>query len=248
MTVSLAWLRMVGKTRELVVATDSRLRCGRAWDCCPKILTLPRTDVAISFAGDTDDAYPLMLQMSSAAANYSRARNRAMDIRDLKGHTLRVFDAMRNLISDLPKGSTSPGPANISFILGGYSWQKKEFLLWHLKHASRLGKFTATPAGSLRGSGGEKRIAIEGDYKNEVGRRLVQKLKAKSRFNSGGFDMEPFEVLRDIIRTNEFPCIGGAPQVHGRPSLLMATLPAPIESESSTMPCDHCFRLDDREG
>src|SRR5262249_19216701 len=35
---------------------------------------------------------------------------------------------------------------------------------------------------------------------------------------------------------------------HGRPALGMATLPPPIESESSPMPCDHCFRLDDRKG
>jgi hypothetical protein len=35
---------------------------------------------------------------------------------------------------------------------------------------------------------------------------------------------------------------------HGRPALGMATLPPPIGSESSPMPCDHCFRLDDRQG
>jgi hypothetical protein len=213
MTISLAWIRVVGKTRELVMAADSRLRFGCAWDCCPKILTLPRSDIAISFAGDTQDAYPLMLQMSSAVANYSRARNRAMDIRDLKGHAMRVFDAMRNLITDLPKGNPPSESPNISFILGGYSWQKKDFLLWRLRFAHRLGKFTAAPAGSLRGSGGEKRIIIEGDYKDEVGRRLVAKLKAKGKFHTGGLDMEPFEVLRDIIRTNQFPFVGGAPQV-----------------------------------
>ena len=32
---------------------------------------------------------------------------------------------------------------------------------------------------------------------------------------------------------------------HGRPALGMATLPAPVQSESSSMPCDHCFGLDD---
>jgi len=58
MTLSLAWIRSVGNVQELVMATDSRLRRGRAWDVAPKILTLPRTDCAICFAGDTDDAYP----------------------------------------------------------------------------------------------------------------------------------------------------------------------------------------------
>jgi hypothetical protein len=103
------------------MATDSRLRSGRAWDCGPKIVTLPRTDVAISFAGDTEDAYPFILQLSSAIANYSRARNRAMDVLDLKGHTPRVFDSMRSLISDLPGGNPAEAAPNIFFTLGGYS-------------------------------------------------------------------------------------------------------------------------------
>jgi hypothetical protein len=150
--------------------------------------------------------------MSSAIANYSRARNRAMDIFDLKGHTLRVFNAMRSLITDLPRGNPSE-PSKISFILSGYSWQKKKFVIWLLQFVPSLRKFTVRPAGTLRGGGGGKRIVIAGDYKEEVGRRLVHKLKAKGKFDSGGFDMEPFEVLRDIIRTNKFPYVGGAPQV-----------------------------------
>ena len=51
MTLSLAWVRSAGKTKDLVMATDSRMRAGRAWDVGPKILTLARTDCAICFAG-----------------------------------------------------------------------------------------------------------------------------------------------------------------------------------------------------
>jgi hypothetical protein len=102
MTLSVAWVRSVGATMELVFATDSRLRCGRAWDVGPKILTLPRSDCAIC-AGDTDDAYPLMLHMASAIADYPKSRRRAMDTHDLKGHTLRVFNHLRTSLPTCPE-------------------------------------------------------------------------------------------------------------------------------------------------
>src|ERR1019366_2912219 len=35
---------------------------------------------------------------------------------------------------------------------------------------------------------------------------------------------------------------------HGRPALRMTTLPAPVQPESSPMPGNHCFGLDDHKG
>jgi hypothetical protein len=42
---------------------------------------------------------------------------------------------------------------------------------------------------------------------------LVQLLLARGRLDGGGLDMEPFEVLRDIIRSEAVPSVGGPPQV-----------------------------------
>lgn len=53
MTLSVSWVREFGETKELIVATDSRLRWGQAWDCCPKIMMLPRGDSVLCFAGET---------------------------------------------------------------------------------------------------------------------------------------------------------------------------------------------------
>mgnify|MGYP000962023504 FL=1 len=72
MTISVAWVRSVGKSEELVFASDSRLAFGARWDCCPKILALPRNDSAISFAGDTHYAYPVMLQAIAAVAQHPK--------------------------------------------------------------------------------------------------------------------------------------------------------------------------------
>lgn len=46
MTLGIAWERVKGGVRELVIASDSRLSGGgRTWDGNPKILTLPRSDL-----------------------------------------------------------------------------------------------------------------------------------------------------------------------------------------------------------
>lgn len=76
MTVSLAWVRKVEFGEQLWSVSDSRLSGERSWDYCPKILPLSRLDSAISFAGDADAAYPLLLQCVMAVDHYAPARER----------------------------------------------------------------------------------------------------------------------------------------------------------------------------
>ena len=56
MTVVIAWVRTIQHCEELIFVSDSRLNDWRNFDVCPKIITLPRNDCAIAFAGDTKDA------------------------------------------------------------------------------------------------------------------------------------------------------------------------------------------------
>jgi hypothetical protein len=214
MTLSLAWIRTVGNAEELVFASDSRLRAGRAWDCCPKIMTLPRTDCLISFAGETDDAYPLMLQMVRAIEFYPPSLNRRTDVAVAKGHTLRVFNQMRSLIHDLPSRGEGPGDPNVRFLFGGFSWRRQRFMLWTLHYDKSIDKFTFQPTSDwVQPRGGRKNCAFIGDAVEEAHERLVEILRSKGKLDSGGFDMEPFEVLRDIIRSRAYRTIGGAPQL-----------------------------------
>ena len=73
MTLCISWIRKLKKHEELVIATDSRLRSNGSWNCSPKILTFARTDCAICFEGDTTFAYPMMIQLQTAVANYQKA-------------------------------------------------------------------------------------------------------------------------------------------------------------------------------
>ncbi len=216
MTLGIVWERIVKKTTELVVASDSRLSGGREWDCNPKIVLLPRSDAVISFAGATHDAYPLMLQAVNAITMYSPASNRVMDISDLKGHLVRVFTDTQSFIKNLPFGQTQADPPEAVFLLSGYSWKQGKFRIWELHFDANIQKFTFRPIGAWRGqtAGSRKVVKFVGDEAvvTEAKKRLAALLTSRRKIDSGSLDMEPFEVLRDLIREANYPTVGGPPQ------------------------------------
>jgi hypothetical protein len=217
MTLGMAWVRTTGRTRELIVASDSRLSGGQAWDAAPKIMLLPRTDCVISFAGDTNDAYPLMLQACNAILMHQPAINRALDISDLKGHLIRVMNHVRAYISNLPRGEEIAPPPEAIFMLAGYSWRMKEFRIWQFHYHHHINEFTFKPINFWRARTGNspKKIGFVGD-KDAIKRAsslLISMLRERRKLDQGGLNMEPLEVLRDIIRSEEFPSVGGPLQV-----------------------------------
>ena len=125
MTISIAWVATRSDGREdLYFASDSRTRGARVLDVSPKVLMLPRTDAAISFAGDTIAAYPMMMQISNAIAAHQPALQRNLDVSELKKHLLRVLTDMLASVQDFAQGfDTTDG----QFLFGGYSWRSKRF-------------------------------------------------------------------------------------------------------------------------
>jgi len=211
MTLSLVWLRKLSEVEELVVVTDSRLSFGCRWDCCPKLIALPRNDAAICFAGDTMYAYPIMLQAIAAVSQHPKLLSRALDLEDLKGHLLRILNSMTSLVHDLPQGVNSE--PETTFILAGWSWKRSRFVAWLLHYDAHIKRFTFRPVRRWTGNNKAKLFFVIGDYTDEFKKRLVNLLKERDKLEDGGFDMEPFEVLRDMLRENSFDLIGGAPQL-----------------------------------
>lgn len=219
MTISLAWIRKVKKVEELVVATDSRLSFGCRWDCCPKLISLPRNDSIVCFAGDTMYAYPIMLQIQAAVAQHPRLLSRSIDITDLKGHLIRILNGMAELIHDLPVGVNNE--PDTTFLVAGWSWKLNQYSSWLLHYDAHIKKFTYKPTrswtekrkGKRRGKTNTKFLSITGDYKDEYKAKLVELLRKKGKLEKGGFDMEPLEVLIDMLKDNSFDKIGGAPQI-----------------------------------
>lgn len=211
MTISIAWVRKIKTVEELVIASDSRLSFGCRWDCCPKILAIPRGDSAICFAGNTMYAYPVMLQAIAAVTQHPRLLSRGMNLDDLKGHLLRVLNSMVSLIHDLPKGGDSD--PDTTFLFAGWSWKHSRFKIWLLHYDTHQRKFTFRPASRWRGLNSEKVFTFTGDYEANYKERLISLLRKKKKIAGGGFDMEPLEILRDMLRDPSFDLIGGAPQI-----------------------------------
>ena len=215
MTLVAAWVRHHPNTSELYVASDSRLGGGRAWDIGTKVFDLGRGDAVLAFAGHTADAYPLMLQLQSCVKMHPKLSTRAYDLAELKGHMLRIFNAMWRSISSLPNGQSVPDPAAARFILAGYSWRYEAFKIWTIYFHSPSNEFRFREASHHRKKGGgNKYFMFIGDDANLAQERVYELFRERKRVRSVGCHMEPFEVLREFIRDDQKPYIGGAPQVH----------------------------------
>jgi hypothetical protein len=234
MTVAIAWTRTISGCEELIFVTDSRLSGdGRTFDCCPKVLTLPRTDCAIAFAGYTGHAYPMMQQLALAIDAHAPLKRGSVDLSSVKTHALKIFDSMSGLIqsSRYLSGVVSNNP-EAQFIFGGYSWIKKQFEIWTIKYVEAEGKFTAEIAQSLSYSiGGNKsvirghrkradmvplgKIAFAGDQSTFARELLLKKLSPPTGIPPPKeLNWEPFEVVRDMLKDqNRAETIGGAPQI-----------------------------------
>ncbi|GAB7541407.1 hypothetical protein CS8_010700 [Cupriavidus sp. 8B] len=133
-----------------------------------------------------------------------------MNLDELKGHLLRMLNGMVDLIHDLPHGCEAEPDAD--FLFGGWSWKANQFKIWKLHFDGSKKMFDFRPTTPQRDWGG-KVLAFAGDYRSEFMRRLTDLQKARGVVGNVGFDMEPFEVLRDMLRDPSFDAIGGAPQM-----------------------------------
>jgi len=238
MTIAIAWVRRIRDCEELLFVTDSRLSGdGRNFDATPKVMKFSRNDCAIAFAGYTGHAYPMMLQLSFAIDAYPPAQRGTLSLEALRKHALQVFNGIADSIKSSERLSspqdTSP---EANFLFGGYSWIKKEFEIWSIFYQKSEGKFIAQPAKialypensprvGYRSNSNRRiketdkligKIAFAGDQAQLAQRLLSEKMMSikTDKLSDLRFDMEPFEVVRDMLRDpNHSETIGGAPQL-----------------------------------
>jgi hypothetical protein len=233
MTIAVAWVRTINGCEELVFVTDSRLSGdGRTFDACPKVMTLPRSDCAIAFAGYTGHAYPMMQQLALAIDAHAPLRRRSMDLPAMRSHALKIFDSMSELILSSQRLSTPVSAApEAEFLFGGYSWIKKKFEIWAIRYNVRDRRFVAEPAHWVCIDNRSERIVIRrrpdkadarclgklafaGDQAPLAKEKLIERLARLLNANMPKFDWEPFEVVRDMLRDpHHSETIGGAPQI-----------------------------------
>lgn len=215
MTVAAAWFRKVNNCEELLFISDSRLCGGHRWDECPKIFPMLRSDCAICFAGETDYSYPIMMQIYFSICEMDRIRSRAMDIQDLNGYVLKHINHLASSIYD---AANDLEISDNQFLFGGYSWVEKKFKLWRYYYNKSEKEFQKD---------GKKHnfqqhfgnLSVIGDQAELLKAELKRILKEKygehyELYENNGFDMEPFEAMRNILRhAKKEDTIGGAPQI-----------------------------------
>lgn len=212
MTLVAAWIRKVDDIEELVVASDSRLRFGCAWDYSPKIMPLARGDSVLCFAGDTFYAYPMLIQLKSALEMNEKILSRAVDISDLRSYVISIIEEMRLAVHDLPSGTIAQDN-DYRFILAGYSWKFSEFRIWHVQYQENIKKFSYRSIGINPKKNNEGRsFVFIGDHIGDARKRLNELVKSKV-LEYGVLNWEPLEVLRDMSLNECYPEIGGAPQI-----------------------------------
>lgn len=206
MTIGLAWVGTRPDGREhLYIASDSRVTGGQRLDACPKILTLPRSDCALCFAGDTASTYPLMIHLAYAIAAHEPARDRNLDVSRVTSHLLRLFTDLANRIKELP----SPLSArDAQFIFAGYSWLKKAFRIWTIHYLEKEKRFAAREAVSFLPR--LQKVAFIGDWSIRM-----RSTMAREFLDAGPLvHLEPLRVLSDVLReARKTDTIGGPPQL-----------------------------------
>lgn len=215
MTLVCAWVRKVGSTEELVVASDSRLTGGMTWDHGQKIFPLARGDSVLAFAGETFFAYPLILQTLRYIDDYDRAESRAMSLEDMKGHLEKVLTDLIQAIRDWPvgkKGEQDDELYKFTLLLAGYSVASKKWGFWvsRVDKKSRKLRFTK---GEL--AGGHQGALFVGSGAPAA----IQTFKAdraatwKAGSRPAPTTWEPLDVLRDMISSNAESSVGGPIQI-----------------------------------
>lgn len=223
MTLTVAWIRRSGRTRELVIASDSRLRSRGAMDQAQKVFPLRRGDCVLAFAGDAQVAYPFFVQASSALDSQRKLRDRAEDVTAVVAVFRRILN---NLIRswDLDSQGKSEELGDTRIVFGGWSWRYRRFELGFFKYIDGEFRYIRTSerlAFPFRERG--RSLVVLGDYRGDYLRFLSNLLKQRFpaalnvRRHYVDFGYEPLEALQLILSDPATPTIrhliGGAPQM-----------------------------------
>lgn len=208
MTLAVAFIRKVPNRQnrdELVIAADTTLTGGQRFDQGTKIFQLPRSDALFCFSGLTYYAYPLALQLATAIGCYNRSTDRRHPLRRVVQHASRIFSQSFELIHHTPSDGM-PVDMPASFLFAGFSWHDNAYKIWKIAMDREGRRFPLTEVTEPYAFIGTEAALPDAEA------RLQQLLQQRGK-TSAELDMEPFEVLRDIVRSARYDDIGGVPQM-----------------------------------
>jgi len=209
MTLCTAWIRKTGDNDELIFATDSCLSAGERWPTGIKLFDLPRKDALICFAGRTDRAYPLILNLISALQYNKEFQDKAKDVSDLALFVSDLFTQLVYLIDDYSNQDVHELRAEANFLFGGWSWKLQQFVLFKIFYESKEQKFVFDDCLSEKKS---RQVVFIGDQLEDA--KVLYYKEFEGEKSENVLDMEPLKVLTIMSRDRtEFTSIMGALQI-----------------------------------
>jgi hypothetical protein len=206
MTLVAAWVRRTGTPdEELVVASDSRLSGGLTWDQGPKLFPLARGDCVLAFAGDTAFAYPVVLQILLYLQDFEGAATRRLPLEELISHLEKLVTRLLRDVRDLPANTQLKEEFHL--LVAGRSVLTHQWRNWVSRFDTAKQTFhlenprTRTVGAVLIGDG-----AV-------AARKILGSQLRPQRGGTIHLDWEPFDVLRDMIRSQEYRTVGGPIQL-----------------------------------
>lgn len=209
MTLCTAWIRKTGDNDELIFATDSCLSAGERWPTGIKLFDLPRKDALICFAGRTDRAYPLILNLISALQYNKEFQDKAKDVSDLALFVSDLFTQLVYLIDDYSSQDVHELRAEANFLFGGWSWKLQQFVLFKIYYEPQEQKFVFVDCLAEKKS---RQVVFIGDQLEDAKALYYREFEGEKSENV--LDMEPLKVLTIMSRDRaEFTSIMGALQI-----------------------------------
>ncbi len=209
MTLCTAWIRKTGDNDELIFATDSCLSAGERWPTGIKLFDLPRKDALICFAGRTDRAYPLILNLISALQYNKEFQDKAKDVSDLALFVSDLFTQLVYLIDDYSSQDVHELRAEANFLFGGWSWKLQQFVLFKIYYEPQEQKFVFVDCLAEKKS---RQVVFIGDQLEDAKTLYYREFEGEKSENV--LDMEPLKVLTIMSRDRaEFTSIMGALQI-----------------------------------
>lgn len=208
MSLCIAWVRKNKDMEELCMIADSCFSGGQRFLAAPKIFPLSRNDCAIACAGATSYSFPVVEHIMKAVELNQKFRDRACDVAEFRHSILDITN--KCLIEEQEPEFVDDGP-DFSMIFAGYSWRLKKFCLWEIHYDKYQKKMNYTTPSTI------KRVpfAVIGDMVSKVRHLLYQRLEADGVKDRGFVDMQPLDVLIQMIDDTDANTrsIGGYPQM-----------------------------------
>lgn len=149
------------------------------------LFDLPRKDALICFAGRTDRAYPLILNLISALQYNKEFQDKAKDVSDLALFVSDLFTELVYLITE-NAGTNRRVESRSQFSFGGWSWKLQQFVLFKIFYNPQEQKFIFVDC--LAGKKARQVVFI-GDYLEEAKALYYREFEGENSENV--LDMEP---------------------------------------------------------